>query len=98
MARAHTLSSKRSLHDRESHSARSALRLAYEEVLLLSPEYACTRDVDALLWRACAYRPIEELRSRLRQADKVRVTSQAPPAHHELALLQCRWQQLGGAS
>jgi hypothetical protein len=63
---------KRSFYDQEARTLRGQLRAAYESLLFLDAAFAAANDVELLLWKSVFYRPIEEFRSRLKQADKVR--------------------------
>lgn len=62
---------KKSFYDPEARALRSRLRTAYEALLFLDAQFAAANDVEVLLWKSVFYRPIEEFRSRLKQADKV---------------------------
>lgn len=62
---------KRSFYDQEARTLRGQLRAAYESLLFLDAAFAAANDVELLLWKSVFYRPIEEFRARLKQADKV---------------------------
>ncbi|KAF6253423.1 hypothetical protein COO60DRAFT_1643170 [Scenedesmus sp. NREL 46B-D3] len=61
---------KRSFYDQEARTLRGQLRAAYESLLFLDAAFAAANDVELLLWKSVFYRPIEEFRARLKQADK----------------------------
>lgn len=63
---------KRSFYDPEARTLRGQLRSAYESLLFLDAAFAAANDVELALWKGVFYRPIEEFRTRLKQADKVR--------------------------
>ncbi|WIA21699.1 hypothetical protein OEZ85_000866 [Tetradesmus obliquus] len=61
---------KRSFYDPEARTLRGQLRSAYESLLFLDAAFAAANDVELALWKGVFYRPIEEFRTRLKQADK----------------------------
>eukprot|EP00879_Flechtneria_rotunda_P012060 GHRR01012595.1.p1 GENE.GHRR01012595.1~~GHRR01012595.1.p1 ORF type:complete len:292 (+),score=102.41 GHRR01012595.1:287-1162(+) len=61
---------KKSFYDAEARGQRAQLRDAYGSLLFIDPAFAAANDVELLLWKSVFYRPIEEFRSRLKQADR----------------------------
>ena len=63
---------KKSFWDSEVRQLRGQLGDSYEALLFLDLNFAAANDVEQVLWKSVFYRPIEEFRSRVKEAEKVR--------------------------
>ncbi len=70
---------------------RSELRSCYTALLFADLAFAASHDVEGLLWKACFYKPIEEFRTHVRKAQKVR-------SRWQLLLFVCMGVGLWGGS
>jgi len=61
---------KKSFWDSEVRQLRGQLRDSYEALLFLDLNFAAANDVEQVLWKSVFYRPIEEFRSRVKEAEK----------------------------
>eukprot|EP00877_Chromochloris_zofingiensis_P010721 jgi/Chrzof1/5902/Cz16g20030.t1 len=61
---------KKSFYDVECRQLRASLRASYESLLFLDPAFASANEVEQALWKSVFYKPIEEFRARVRQAEK----------------------------
>jgi hypothetical protein len=70
---------KKSFWDTDARQLRGQLRDSYEALLFLDLNFAAANDVEQVLWKSVFYKPIEEFRSRVKEAEKVGICCASYP-------------------